>query len=117
MRGTAHKCLQVLASMKINSHGVSILVYSLNRCSFEGWIIFLWFVNTWKKSFLGRTLSCELLNCLGFLTKAVSKVENPVFQVRGEIPGSSGQNSKNERISYVRICFTIPKKVGPVEKY
>ena len=75
MRGTAHECLQVVASMKINSHSVSILIYSSNRCSFEGRIIYLLFVNTWKKSFLGRTLSCELLNCLGFLTKAVSKVQ------------------------------------------
>ena len=37
----------------------------------------------------------------------------PVFQVRGGIPKSSGQNSKNERTSYVRNCVLIPKNFVP----
>ena len=35
------------------------------------------------------------------------------FQVPGGIPWSSRQNFKNEQTSYVRNCFTIPKKLVP----
>ena len=41
------------------------------------------------------------------------KLENPVFELFGEIPESPGKNFRNERISYVRNFFVIPKKLVP----
>ena len=39
--------------------------------------------------------------------------KNRVFQLFGEIPESPGKNFRNERISYVRNFFVIPKKLVP----
>ena len=39
------------------------------------------------------------------------KFKNRVFQLCGEIPESPGKNFRNERISYVRNFFVIPKKL------